>query len=67
MSVGAVGYDFDYGSGRICVREIDSTKRRYKLFGSQVKPAFQLRSLSKLLETFGMFWEDYGSEDMSTN
>ena len=26
MSVGAVGYDFDYGSVRICVREIDSTK-----------------------------------------
>ena len=66
MSAGAVGYDFDHDSFHICVRKIDSTKRKYKLHGTLVKPAFELRSLPKLFETFGMFCEDSGSEDMKT-
>ena len=55
MSVGAVGYDFDYDSVRICVSEIDSKKWKCKLLGTHVKPAFQLRSPPKLFEIFGMF------------
>ena len=45
---------------RVRVGEYESTKEKYKVLGTRVKPAFVLLSPPKLFKTFGMFLEDSG-------
>ena len=47
---------------RVCVGEIDSTKLKYKRLRTHVRHTFQTPSPPKRFRTFGMFWEDSGSE-----
>ena len=37
-----------------------------KWLGTHVQLALRVRSPHNLFETFGMFWEDSGSEDLTT-
>ena len=70
MSVGVVGYDFDYDNGSYLCGEDWLDELKYEWFGTCAKPGFQLRLLRsppKLFETFGMFWEESGSEDLITH